>query len=50
MSIRCDISAAQIEALVRAGFIDLAKRDDAAEVGRGVCRSLAGRSDHGAML
>jgi hypothetical protein len=35
-----DISADQIEALALAGFIDPAKRDDAAEVARGVGRSL----------
>jgi hypothetical protein len=40
MSIRCDISAAQIEALATAGFIDPAMRDDAVEVARAVCRSL----------
>jgi hypothetical protein len=52
MSIRCDISTDQIEALTDAGFIDPALRDDAAEVARGVCRSLdrLTRSRHGAML
>jgi hypothetical protein len=52
MSLRFDISAAQIEALATAGFIDPAMRDDAAEVARAVCRSLARltRSCHGAML
>jgi hypothetical protein len=35
-----DISADQIEALALAGYIDPAKRDDAAEVARGVGRSL----------
>ena len=40
VSIRCDISADQIEALAKAGFIDPAMRDDPAEVARGICRSL----------
>jgi hypothetical protein len=40
LSIRCDISAAQIEALVEVGLIDAALRDDPVEVARGVCRSL----------
>jgi hypothetical protein len=52
MSIRCDISTDQIEALTDAGFIDPALRDDAAEVARGVCRSLdrLARSCHGVGL
>jgi len=40
MLIRCDVSTEQIEALAKAGFIDPAMRDDAAEVARGVCRFL----------
>jgi len=40
LSIRCDISIAQIEALAMAGFIDPVMWEDAAEVARGVCRSL----------
>ena len=49
-TILCDISADQIEALALAGFIDPAKRDDAAEVARGVGRSLErlSRSGRGA--
>ncbi len=39
-AILCDISAVQIEALVVAGFLDPARRDDAAEVARGVGRML----------
>jgi hypothetical protein len=35
-TILCDISARQIEALAQAGFIDPAKRDDAAAVAEGV--------------
>jgi hypothetical protein len=52
MSIRCDISTEQIESLSKAGLIDPAKREDAAEVARGVCRSLdrLNRSGHGAAL
>ncbi len=38
--IRCEISTIQIEALAKAGLIDPAMLDDAAEVARGVCRSL----------
>jgi hypothetical protein len=41
LSIRCDISSVQREALAKAGFIDPAMRDDAAEVARGVERSLS---------
>jgi hypothetical protein len=40
MSIRCEISTVQIDALMEAGFIDPVMRDDAAEVARGVERSL----------
>jgi hypothetical protein len=40
LSIRCDISTDQIEALVEVGFIDPAMRDDTAEVARAVGRSL----------
>jgi hypothetical protein len=52
MSIRCDISIAQIETLTEAGFIDPSLRDDAAEVARGVARSLdrLTRSGHSAIL
>jgi hypothetical protein len=39
-TIRYDIAADQIAALALAGFIDPAKRDDAAEVARGVGRVL----------
>jgi hypothetical protein len=42
MSIRCDITAAQIEALCKAGLIDPFMRDDATEVARGIGRSLDG--------
>jgi hypothetical protein len=40
LSIRCELSTIQIEALAKAGFIDPVMLDDAAEVARGVCRSL----------
>jgi hypothetical protein len=52
MSIRCDISTDQIEALSKAGFIDPAMGDDPAEVARGVCRVLdrLSRSDRGEVL
>jgi hypothetical protein len=52
MSIRCDISEVHIEALAKAGLIEPAMRDDAAEVARGVCRSLdrLTRSGQSAML
>jgi hypothetical protein len=39
MSIRCDISSYQVEALVSAGFIEPA-RDDATEVAMGLIRVL----------
>lgn len=39
-TIRCDISAAHIEALGRAGFLDPGKRDEASEVARGVGRLM----------
>jgi hypothetical protein len=39
-AVLCDISANHIEAMVVAGFIDPARRDDATEVARGVARSL----------
>jgi hypothetical protein len=50
MSIRFDISASQVEALVSEGMIDPARRNDPAEVARGISRSLdrLKRSDHGA--
>jgi hypothetical protein len=41
MSIRCDISAAQIEALVEAGLIDPVMRGDVAEITRGLGAHLA---------
>jgi len=52
LSIRCDISTDQIEALSKAGFIDPAMRNDLAEVAQGVCRLLdrLSRSGHGAIL
>jgi hypothetical protein len=52
MSLRFDISAAQIEALAMVGFIDPTMRDDAAEVARGICRALdrLNRSGDGSML
>ena len=39
-AINLDISVAQIEALAAAGFLDLAMRDDAVEVARGVGRLM----------
>jgi hypothetical protein len=52
MSIRIDISTGQIEPLAKAVLIDPDMLDDAAEVARGVCRSLdrLTLSDHGATL
>jgi hypothetical protein len=52
LSIRCDVSTDQIEALSKGGFIDPAVRDDAAEVARGVCRWLdrLNRSGHHRIL
>jgi hypothetical protein len=41
MSIRLDVSNNQVRALVIAGFIDPAERNDPDEVAQGVCRSLA---------
>jgi hypothetical protein len=40
MSIRFDISSAQIEALVSAGLIERNMRDDATEVATGLIRIL----------
>jgi hypothetical protein len=40
LSIRFDISSAQIEALVSAGLIDPARQDDAVEVALGVVRLM----------
>lgn len=40
LSIRCDVSTVQIEALANAGFIDPAKLDDAAEVAQAVGRVM----------
>jgi hypothetical protein len=40
LSICCDISTDQIEALAMAGFIDPTMRHDPAEVPRGICRSV----------
>ena len=40
LSIRCDISANQVEALVSAGFIDPALQNDVAELARGVSRAM----------
>ena len=40
LSIRCDISTVQIEALAEAGFIDPVMRDDAVEVARGIGRMM----------
>jgi hypothetical protein len=39
-TILCDISAAQIEALAAAGFLDLVLRDNAVEVARGIGRLM----------
>jgi hypothetical protein len=46
-TILCDILADQIEALALAGFIDPAKRDDAAEGARGVGRLVEGLTRSG---
>jgi hypothetical protein len=40
MSVRCDISTDQIQALVSAGLIEPAMRDDATEVALGVVRAM----------
>ncbi len=40
LSIRCEVSTVQIEAMIEAGFLDPVMRDDAAEAARGVCRLL----------
>jgi hypothetical protein len=40
LSIRCEISTVQIEALMEAGFIDPVMREDAAEVALGVIRAI----------
>jgi hypothetical protein len=40
LSVRCEISSVQIAALMEAGFIDPAMRDDTAEVARGISRSI----------
>jgi hypothetical protein len=40
LSIRCDVSIAQIEALALAGYIDPALRDDIGEVARGVAKAM----------
>ena len=52
LSTQCEISSIQIEALAEAGFIEPDKQDDAAEVARGVCRTLdrLTRSAHGELL
>jgi hypothetical protein len=53
LSIRCELSIIQIEALASAGLIDPVVRNDMTEVARGVCRlldRLTGQSEAPATL